>query len=138
MPKDYDYWVSFECFDGTWCPILANGDIDYSVEGCSPPDGLVAGEYDCDADRIFVDKESFSVLGAAISLHREPVESSNIVSIGYAPDIGFLDVEFTTGAVYRYFNVPRELQAALREADSHGKFLSNNIKREFAYVKLDA
>ena len=39
-------------------------------------------------------------------MERTPVSSSNIAAIGYDPDSGVLEVEFTNGAVYSYSGVP--------------------------------
>ena len=37
---------------------------------------------------------------------RDPVISSNIASIGYDAGNETLEVEFTNGSIYQYFNVP--------------------------------
>lgn len=55
--------------------------------------------------------------------------SSNILSIGYDPDNMILEVEFTTGAVYQYYDVPQSIYDGLMAADSHGTFLSAYVKK---------
>lgn len=55
--------------------------------------------------------------------------SSNILSIGYDPDNRILEVEFTTGAVYQYYDVPQSIYDGLMAADSHGTFLSAYVKK---------
>lgn len=40
---------------------------------------------------------------------RDPVSSSNIASIGYDPGSETLEIEFTNGSIYQYFNVPAGL-----------------------------
>ena len=55
--------------------------------------------------------------------------SSNILSIGYDPDNMILEVEFTTGAVYQYYDVPQSIYDGLMAADSHGTFLSSYVKK---------
>ena len=37
---------------------------------------------------------------------RDPVSSSNIASIGYDSDSETLEIEFTNGSIYQYFNLP--------------------------------
>lgn len=55
--------------------------------------------------------------------------SSNILSIGYDLDNMILEVEFTTGAVYQYYDVPQSIYDGLMAADSHGTFLSAYVKK---------
>ena len=64
-------------------------------------------------------------------MDRTPVESSQIKSIGYeaiSADNGVLEVEFSTGAIYTYANVPPGLHSAFMEAESKGKFFGKQIK----------
>lgn len=39
-------------------------------------------------------------------MNRTSVTSSNIASIGYDPSSLTLEVEFTDGSIYQYFDVP--------------------------------
>ena len=56
-------------------------------------------------------------------MERQYVSSSNIASIGYDPDNQVLEIEFLSGAVYQYYDVPQSVYDGLMAADSHGKFL---------------
>lgn len=69
-------------------------------------------------------------------MYRTPVTSSNIRSIGYDPQSAVLEVEFTSGDVYRYFNVPERLHRELMNASSHGRFLNEYIKYSYRYQKV--
>ena len=69
-------------------------------------------------------------------MHRTPVTSLNIRSIGYDPQLAVLEVEFTSGDVYRYFNVPEHLHRELMNASSHGRFLNEYIKYSYRYQKV--
>ncbi|MEK7651401.1 MAG: KTSC domain-containing protein [Patescibacteria group bacterium] len=60
-------------------------------------------------------------------MQRTPVSSTNISSIGYDPQSATLEVEFTSGDVYQYFNVPERLYDGLLKAASPGQFLNINI-----------
>jgi hypothetical protein len=63
-----------------------------------------------------------------IAIARAPVESSCIVSIGYAESARTLEVEFQSGAVYRYFEVLPEIHIAIMQAASKGAYLNRYIK----------
>ena len=47
-----------------------------------------------------------------------------------------LDITFTSGKTYRYFNVPLEIYAELLDAGSKGKFFNDNIKGAFAFAEV--
>jgi len=59
---------------------------------------------------------------------RTPVTSSNIVSIGYDVDTRTLEVEFNSGAVYQYSNVPEDVYNELISASSIGAYFASGIK----------
>ena len=68
-------------------------------------------------------------------MERDPVESSNIVSIGYDSDSETLEVEFNT-SVYQYYNVPEHVYNSFMEAPSKGQFLNVNIKNAYPYSRV--
>ena len=70
------------------------------------------------------------------SIERKPVDSSNIVSMGYSGATKILEVEFRSGTVYQYFQVPRKAYAELESADSKGRHLARNIRDKFQYERL--
>jgi len=47
---------------------------------------------------------------------RLPVESTAIDSLNYYPHIQMLEIEFVSGSVYLYFDVPAEIYKALLRA----------------------
>ncbi len=69
-------------------------------------------------------------------MHRTPVASSNIRSIGYDSQLAVLEVEFTSGDIYQYFDVPEHLYRGLMNAPSHGQFLNDYIKYSYRYQKI--
>ncbi len=69
-------------------------------------------------------------------MQRQAVSSSNIASIGYDQAMQILEVEFTNGTVYQYFNVPLQVYEALMGAGSHGTYLNAHIKRQYQYQKI--
>jgi len=62
-------------------------------------------------------------------VQRQPVESSNIRSIGY--ENGKLEVEFHSGKVYQYDNVPPDLADRFVTSSSKGSFFARNIRPHF-------
>jgi uncharacterized protein len=69
-------------------------------------------------------------------MYRTTVNSSNIKSIGYNSQSATLEVEFTSGDVYQYFNVPEYLYQQFLHASSHGQFLNENIRYNYRYQKV--
>lgn len=61
-------------------------------------------------------------------MEREPVESSNIRSIGYSESDQILEIEFHSGSVYIYHDVPADVHASLITADSIGSHFHYTIK----------
>ena len=59
---------------------------------------------------------------------RTPVRSSNIASIGYDESTSTLEVEFRTGAVYQYYEVPKRVYVGLMNASSHGAYFAQYVK----------
>jgi hypothetical protein len=60
-------------------------------------------------------------------MKREPVESSMIASVGYDPETKVLEVEFNSGMVYAYYDVPQEEYDGLMAASSKGSYMNGNI-----------
>lgn len=58
-------------------------------------------------------------------MKRYPVASSRIAAAGW--EDGTLEVEFRSGHVYEYADVPQSTYVAMIQAPSPGKFLGENI-----------
>ncbi len=67
---------------------------------------------------------------------RNPVSSSNIASIGYDPESATLEIEFTNGSIYQYFNVPTGLNDELMASLSKGQFLNTYIRNGYPYSRV--
>lgn len=80
------------------------------------------------AKRLVIPKQS--------GITRKPVSSSNIASVGYDSGRKILEVEFHHGAIYQYFNVPKEVYEGLISAGSHGSYFYHNIKDEYKFNRL--
>lgn len=69
-------------------------------------------------------------------MDRRPILSTNICSIGYDLHSDMLEVEFTSGDIYQYFNVPEHLYNGLMSSLSKGSFLNDHIKYSYRYKKI--
>lgn len=69
-------------------------------------------------------------------MYRTPVASSNIRSIGYDPASSILEVEFTSGDIYQYFDIPKNLYQQFFNTSSHGQFLDDTIRYNYRYQKV--
>ena len=69
-------------------------------------------------------------------MERQSVQSSNIASIGYDEDSSTLEIEFLSGGVYQYFDVPINIYQGLMAASSHGQYFAQQIKGHFRFVKV--
>lgn len=75
-------------------------------------------------------------MGFYIFMIRQPVDSSNIQSIGYDSDSQTLEIEFHSGEIYQYFNVPSSLFEKILAANSQGEFFHQFIKNNYTYEKI--
>lgn len=69
-------------------------------------------------------------------MRRQPVESSMLRSVGYDPERSILELEFTSGRIYRYFGVPEEMFAELLTAESEGRYFLAQIDDLFPYLQV--
>lgn len=69
-------------------------------------------------------------------IRREPVNSSNVASIGYSPHLHALEIEFTRGAVYRFLEVPKSVYRELMESSSKGHFIAQNLRDQYRFVRV--
>lgn len=69
-------------------------------------------------------------------MQRYSVASSNISAIGYNQATETLEVEFLSGSVYQYYNVPQNIYDQLMAAGSKGRFLNAYIKNAYPYSRV--
>ncbi|ACF45367.1 protein of unknown function DUF87 [Prosthecochloris aestuarii DSM 271] len=69
------------------------------------------------------------------AMEREPVTSSNVVSVGYDANKETLEIEFKNG-VYQYYNVPQPIYDQMMMSESVGKFLNVYIKPMYPCAKV--
>lgn len=64
-----------------------------------------------------------------------PVQSSLLASVGYSVH-ATLDLEFRSGALYRYFAVPHAVLEGLIAAQSKGAYFNRHVRNRFPYKRL--
>ena len=67
---------------------------------------------------------------------REEVKSTNIRSIGYEHESNTLEIEFHSGGIYQYFNVPQASYNGLMSASSRGSYFHKYIKDNYKWTKV--
>lgn len=69
-------------------------------------------------------------------MQRGFVSSTTVASIGYDEPTQTLEVEFTNGSVYQYYNVPLNIYDELMAAGSKGQFLNTYIRNAYPYSRV--
>ena len=64
-----------------------------------------------------------------------PVASSLLSSVAYSPQ-ATLEIVFRSGAIYRYFLVPRSIFEGLTAAESKGAYFNRHVKTAFRYERI--
>lgn len=70
-------------------------------------------------------------------MQRIPVESSDIVSIGYDPKSRVLEIEFKENRVYQYFDVEQRVYDLFLKADSYGEYFYAHINKHYRYERVN-
>lgn len=69
-------------------------------------------------------------------MQRYFVVSSNISAIGYDAATQTLEIQFLSGSVYQYYNVPQNMYEHLMAEGSKGRFLNTYIKNAYPYSRV--
>ncbi len=72
----------------------------------------------------------------AAPIERRQVTSTSIAGVGYHAKLRVLEIEFHSGAIYRYVAVPPGVFEALMKADSKGRYFTQQIRNRFAYHRV--
>lgn len=71
-------------------------------------------------------------------MQRLPVDSSDIVSIGYDVRERVLEIEFKEGRIYQYANVDSDIYEQFMRADSYGEYFYAHINKHYRYKRVTA
>lgn len=63
-----------------------------------------------------------------------PVKSSQVESIGYDPMTRTLAINYKSGSLYHYHEVPTVVFTDMQKAESVGKFIHANIKLKYKFT----
>jgi hypothetical protein len=70
-------------------------------------------------------------------MERMPVTSTTLTSIGYDDASATLEVEFASGVLYQYFDVPRPVfDDLLSGGGSVGAYFNQHVKGVYRYARL--
>lgn len=73
-------------------------------------------------------------------MDRQPVESSQLASVGYDAEKKILEIEFKGGGAYQYFDVPADkhfdLMHAAENGGSIGRYFGKEVRGKFKFAKL--
>jgi len=64
-------------------------------------------------------------------MERTPIQSSNIISVGYEKDKLVLEIEFKNG-IYQYSGVSEDIYLGLINASSAGRYFHAHIKDKYS------
>ena len=56
-------------------------------------------------------------------------------SMGYQAETGVLEIEFQSGEVYEYFDVPADVYVGLEKAESKGQYFNREIRDDYGYAR---
>ncbi len=69
-------------------------------------------------------------------MKRKPVTSSMIASIGYDAKTKSLEIEFNSGMIWQYYDLPKSEFNKMNKADSLGRYFLVNIKDCYEEVRV--
>lgn len=79
---------------------------------------------------------TFAADEALSAIPREPVESSQVESIGHDEAMGILVVKFKKGGLYAYADVPRSKFSDMKASESVGGYLGKHIKGKHEFKRI--
>ena len=65
------------------------------------------------------------------NIARVPVESTALSSVGYSRYLQVLEVEFRSGGIYRYVDVPENVFHELMDAPSKTRYYNENVRGRY-------
>jgi hypothetical protein len=69
-----------------------------------------------------------------VVMDRTAVDFETLASVGYEGRA--LEIEFTSGKIYQYFDVPSHTHERLMSAESLGGYFNANIRGHFRYARV--
>ena len=69
-------------------------------------------------------------------MRRRRVESTTVRSIGYQGKSRILEIEFQSGVVYQYVDVPARVYEEFWQAESKGKYFNSKIRGAYEFGRV--
>jgi len=69
-------------------------------------------------------------------MRRQAVDSTTMRAVGYDQTKRVLEVEFQSGALYQYLDVPRVIFQKLLNAESKGRYFNHEIRDSYEAVRV--
>ena len=69
-------------------------------------------------------------------MHRIELNSTGLQTAAYQDQPALLELEFRSGAIFRYFGVPVHTYQELLLAESKGAYFNHHIRNRFPYAKV--
>lgn len=69
-------------------------------------------------------------------MHSVAVDSSVLSRAAFSSEHHLLELEFRSGAIYQYFDVPPQTYTELIAADSKGEYFNANIRNHFPCIQI--
>jgi hypothetical protein len=66
-------------------------------------------------------------------MEKQEVESSVIHAVGHTR---VLEIEFESGRVYQYFDVPQDIYDSMLQSDSKGRYFNQHIRGKYPYQEI--
>jgi hypothetical protein len=70
-------------------------------------------------------------------MERVELQSTSLKAATYQEQGAVLELEFQSGAIYRYSGVPDPVYQGLLSAESKGQYFNQHIRNHFPYTKID-
>src|SRR5688572_17617925 len=71
-------------------------------------------------------------------MRRLPVDSTDLVSIGYDPKTRTLEIEFKEDRIYQYQDVEPDIYERFTRTDSYGEYFYAHINKHYRYKRVNA
>jgi hypothetical protein len=85
------------------------------------------------AKALFGAEPGFEISAPPVRIKRLTVDSTNLASAGYDRDSRVLEIEFRSGAIYRYHAVQPEIFENLMRAASKGRYFVREIRGKYEF-----
>jgi hypothetical protein len=67
-------------------------------------------------------------------MKKTEVESSVIGAVGHTR---VLEIQFESGRIYQYFDVPEKVYEEMLASDSKGRYFNSHIRDKYAYQEIE-